>query len=300
MEPPEEAPRTDLKLAGDTLNTVTTTRYLGYEICNSGVTAKASVERATRARKRINVLRNAGIIGGKLSTIRLIGVCKAFILSTAVYGVHLTPVDHQLYNTWKKLEEEIIIFCMGCFTESRRARLRDIAQLSTLQEIKGMRWSAMANEFKSRASISEANGKGKDDLAMLRVVDQRLGSQRKWSGPEVKERREKDNARRERKLPRPNCLRDIPVMFVREVQLKRAGFHWYCGTFPPNIRDLKLNKIPEGTRALKVMKNLMTKPQWSKGERKKVRETVQILRSLASRQNSSNEAGPIRMGFLPT
>lgn len=88
-------------------------------------------------------------------------------------------MDAELSRAWNRLEQEIIIFCMGCFTESRGGRFRDIVGADTLQELKGIRWVSMLEDMRKSANNEGAKGRTKQDFENVRPVGDRLGAQRK-------------------------------------------------------------------------------------------------------------------------
>lgn len=120
-----------------------TARYLGYVITNNGVSEKGFTERIKMARAKIQLLRSSGLHADTVSTEKLLDICESFVISTARYGIHITSTDKELHDAWANLEKDMLILAMGCFTESRRNRLRDTAKLLSLQECKTLGWNGM-------------------------------------------------------------------------------------------------------------------------------------------------------------
>lgn len=115
------------KLSDDVIRINTKAKYVGYQISNKHFLAKGSIERLKRVRSRLCNLRNTGIHASTTDAYRLLQIFDSFILATGTYGIHMTPTSRALFETWKNLRKDIMIFTTGCFSELKRSRLSDIA-----------------------------------------------------------------------------------------------------------------------------------------------------------------------------
>lgn len=96
-------------LSGKTILTAKQTRYLGYEITSNRVLAQGSAERLKMGKQRLSTLKQAVTSMRNMESPTLVNICNTFVMSTAPYGIHMTPQDRELGKTWIKLEKDIII-----------------------------------------------------------------------------------------------------------------------------------------------------------------------------------------------
>lgn len=89
--------------------------------------AEGITERLKKATQRRSMLKQAEISMRNTESLTLLNICEAFVMSATTYGIHLTPQDRELGETWPNLENDIIIYTMGTFFEARTNRLKDIA-----------------------------------------------------------------------------------------------------------------------------------------------------------------------------
>lgn len=178
---PRTTEHPQFKLNGELVQWVPRATYLGTDIKNEGVLAGGSVERVRKSRRKLHLLRTLGIHAGALPAGTLLNICESFVLSTATYGIHLTPRDPELRDEWLQLEKEIIILATGCFTATRRDRLRDVTKLLSLQEAKGLRWNGMVKRLGKRSADRKNDEKACADCVSLGMLDGKLGNQKRWT-----------------------------------------------------------------------------------------------------------------------
>lgn len=266
------------QLSGDTIRTARYARYLGYDITNNAVTATGSVERLKKARNRLHLLKEANINAKTMNSLMLLNTCDSLVMSTATYGIHMTPNDAELNRLWLDLEKDIIIYALGTYHESRRERLRDIAWMHTLQETKGLKWETMEKQIRRRATSQGTNQMAKEDEKHLVAISGMLHPWKRCTLATVHKRRLRDNERRHRKLPKRSKRRELPSMLVRSPQIKRALFQWHCGTFPARLPEVKRRASTSELQALASMSELMIKPTWTKCESDRISKAVQTLK----------------------
>lgn len=277
VTPPGSTPLA-MKLSGDDIRVDGQTKYLGFQITHRGVLPDGSVERLKRARGRLHILRNAGIHAATANAHRILQICDSLILSTALYGIHMTPNHTNVAESWAALEKDILILALGCFSEQQRSRLRDITKTTSLQETRGLRWEQTVARVRKRAEETNADEDAKGDERLLAKVRNELGLQRHWTKATVDKRRRIDNIRRERKLPNGRKRSGTPSMFLTTLQTKRAAFQWYCGRFPTNIREIKHGNNAEKKHAIHVMTELMRKTKWTKAEKITVTTAINTIK----------------------
>lgn len=274
-----DRPMQRFELCGETIQIATKTCYLGVLITNNGVLAEGSTERVKKARFKVQLLRKLGLHAGIVSAKALLDICETFIYSTATYGIHLTPPDHELYEAWAKLERDVLILALGCFTESRRGRLRDVSKLPSLQEVKGLRWNGLVLRLVKRAAAKPEDMKAQKDCSQIDAVNAYLGHQKRWTRAEINTRRAEDDSRRQRKLPNAKGRKDIPCMYIIDLPTKRASFLWYCGLFPTRNNTVHNTSTAAKDRAKNHLKRLMTQNRWNVEDKAKVKEAFATLRA---------------------
>lgn len=275
---PRTTEQTQFKLNGEVVQWVPRATYLGADINNQGVLAGGSIERVRKGRRKIHLLRTLGLHAGTLPAGTLLNICESFVLSTATYGIHLTPIDAELRDEWLRLEKEIVILATGCFTPARRDRLRDVTKLLSLQETKGLRWNGMVKRLAKRSADRKDDEKARADCVSLKIVDEKLGNQKRWTREQVKERRSRDDKRRQRRLPATDKRRDMPCMTVQSLPLKRAMFAWYCGLFPTHEKAPSTGNPATRRHAMLSLHTLMRATTWNVAEREEVRKSILALR----------------------
>lgn len=277
---------TQLVLAGDILKTTTKATYLGFKITNETVLAEESTSRVGKARGKLHLLKTAGLHAATMESGKLLQICESFILSTATYGIHLTPQDAALDEKWEQLEKNIIILAMGCYTETRRARLRDIAKLLSLQETKGLGWNGMRRRLEKRAQHQGANSKAGQDVGHIELANKKLGEPRRWSSKDIETRRAEDDCRRQRKLPKGNKRKNLPCMYIKDLQTKTSAFRWYCGLYP-RVRTRSETWSDREKEAMKDLKRVMPKDRWTKSDAETASSALREVRSLGNNREET-------------
>lgn len=151
-------------------------------------------------------------------------ICDSFILSTAMYRLHLTPLVFTLHEKWAKLRKDVLIYGTRCVTRTRRDRLWDITKLRSLQERKGVQWNMMVSRIKKKAASRDWDNKAKQDCKKITRIDNKLGNQRQWTWKEVVKRSEDNDTRRHRRLQESQSRRDMPCMTTANAPIERAAF----------------------------------------------------------------------------
>lgn len=111
------------------------------------------------------------VINTKTLTKKLIlDTCDALFLSTGIYGIYSASVDTTIGQLWSKLAEDVIIFTIGTFHATKRARRRDVLLMNSMQESIGLRWEGLQKRVEKRAKIAGIDEKVKKDKAHIQKV----------------------------------------------------------------------------------------------------------------------------------
>lgn len=83
-----------------------------------------------------------------------------------------------------------------------------------------------------RAETADENSMARKDEKYVDKSGKKLSLQNHWTKTRTKKRRDSDDAKRQRRLPKCRRPKDLPSMFVRHLPARRDLFHWHCGYFP--------------------------------------------------------------------
>lgn len=174
----------------------------------------------------------------------------SLVMSTAPYGIHMTPDDVELSRLWLCVEKDIIVYSLGPYHESRREKLRDIAWMHVLQETNGLKWETMGKQISRRATAQGTNPMAKEDEKLVGKISRMLHSCKTWTRATLYNCRSRDNERTHRKLPKSSKRRKLPSRLVKSPEFKRALFQRHCGSFPARLPELKRKASTSELQAL--------------------------------------------------
>lgn len=77
-------------------------------------------------------------------------ICQMIFQPLATDVIHLTPESRKLQMSWDKMDKEIVKKALWICWERRRVRLREIAKLNKLNEVKALKMTGMKRQVRSR------------------------------------------------------------------------------------------------------------------------------------------------------
>lgn len=227
-------------------------------------------------------LRRPGLHCGALTTDNMLRVWKTFVLSKAMYAIHLTPLTNEIAHGWEDLEKQMTINAMGCFSEKNRARLGTIGRIMTLDQHREVRMASLKRKTVLRASTSSPNSAARKDPDKFLMVSRLLKVTGEHDKRKIWEVWRTGETRRSRKLPDTKRGRHPPALKIETSMLRRAAIQWYCGTFPVRRDNSHTQQDAEWNRNITRLKFLLGLGKWSRDQEM---ETMKML------QNAKREGG---------
>ncbi len=280
--PPNDTSKTQYTIANTTIKIVEEVEYLGVSINSTSLTATRNIGRVLNAQKMVHALRKVGINFKTLKPCTVRNIFNAFVYGTAQYAVHLIPRNKTLETEWTKLDEHAIRNILGIYSKRNDLKLRKIAEIPKLQQIKGLRLRCLEQRLESNASnnnnpnteASKDDKKNLDRYRSERKLESNLERKQLYKSWNLLHRNHK------RKLPELKVGRRIPAMRLLTGEYAANMARWYIGSFPINPRYLIQNEGEKAQSAMIDLRRLATLEEWNKDEENKMKEIIELLMKL--------------------
>lgn len=160
------------------------------------------------------------------------------------------------------LEKVAINYLLGIFTPSKWGRLRTIAALLNLVQIRGVRATSKVRHTNASAKAFQGQKRTQADRRMVEIKVQMLRPKLGWTKRGVHEAFMELERRLKMKPPRNDGHSNILYLHLENMDIRRAAVAWYCGLFLGKeiTRDSKVGQ-PQG-KAIETIKKNTRKKRW--------------------------------------
>ncbi|KAI0562920.1 Endonuclease-reverse transcriptase [Gracilaria domingensis] len=277
----------NFKLAGQSVQNVSSVEYLGVQLSAEGITEQRTVQRCEAAHLKLQELKNIGFWSQWLGVIRTIQLCKLVILPIAEYAIHLTPHSEMLQKKYSSVQVAIRRMIIATVARRDEARAQKLLQLPPLSYRKAILLSHLENRLERNVSCYDPNTTmeiiAREDLAALRLHrrlfalppnSSRKALQCMWS-------------RLCQTVARPMpCMRQnefVPILKLKSSSLRNAGVGWYFNRFPlqnqHTITPIHLVRRSAWSyrTAYSNLKKKMKQTEWTPEEVKSVERAIETI-----------------------
>lgn len=279
MIPPHDISNQSYSIAGTTLETVEESEYLGVSINSQGLTNTRNLKRLQKARNISQVLRKVEITCKMIPPIVVRNISNAFIYGTAQYAVHLMPKNGKLESEWQKLDTMVIRNILGVYVRKHDLKLRKIADIPTLKQIRSMRLRGLEKRIERQAEDEKNPNREAaiQDLNMLKQYREDHNLAPNLERKQLYKNWNRIQTNHKRKLPELKIGSKVPALHALIGEYAPNITRWYLGSFPINPRYIIKKEGTKASDCIDTLRRLGPREEWTKAEERSVRGAIDFL-----------------------